>query len=373
MLRLGLVTLLCGLLLAQQSSTPPQPAQQVSTPAQPPQEPPPDNVIRTTVDYVVAPTLVFDRDGNYVTGIRKDQFRLFDNEKEQNIQVDETFVPISLVIAIQANSHVEGLLPQVKKIGNLVGPLIIGDQGEAAIIAYDSRVRTLQTYTHDPDLITQQVKKIYPGSQSNRLIDAVVDGTRMLATRPKDRRRILMVIGETRDLGSESRAREALIGLQLNNIIFYSVDMSRFLTTLTAPPDPGRPDNLPPAMHSMPGLTPATPTTVAQAYGENAGRAEFIPLMLEVLKDVKAIFVDNPVELFTKGTGGSEFGFHSQRTLEEAMQKVGEELHSEYTISYSPNNREEAGFHHIVVDVTGHSEVKRTQTRPGYWLATAKQ
>jgi hypothetical protein len=119
----------------------------------------------------------------------------------------------------------------------------------------------------------------------------------------------------------------------------------------------------------MPGLVPATPTTVAQATGANAGRAEFIPLMVELFRDVKAIFKDNPVELFTKGTGGSEFGFHNQRTLETAMQKVGEELHAEYTISYSPNNKQEGGFHHLLVDVTGHPEVKRVQTRPGYWLA----
>ena len=323
-----------------------------------------------TVDYVVAPVLVFDRDGSYVNGIRKDQFRLFDNGKEQNIQVDETFVPISLVIAIQANAHVEGLMPQVKKIGNLVGPLILGDMGEAAVIAYDSRIRTLQSFTNDPDLITKQVKTIYPGSQSNRLIDAVVDGTRLLASRPKNRRRIMLVIGETRDLGSESRAREALIGLQVNNVIFYSVDMSRFINTLVAPPTMDRPDNNPPAMHPLPSNVAATPTIVAQTYGTNAGRVEFIPLMMEVLRDVKYIFKDNPVELFTKGTGGSEFGFHSQRTLEEAMQRVGEELHSEYTISYSPNNKEEGGFHQIEVIVTGHPEVKRTQTRPGYWLAT---
>jgi VWFA-related protein len=366
MFRFVVVTLLGGLLIAQQSSQP----QQSPTPptgAQSAQDQ--DTLIRTTVEVVVAPVLVFDRDGSYVNGIRKDQFRLFDNGKEQNIQVDETFVPISLVIAIQANSHVEGLLPQVKKIGNLVGPMILGDQGEAAVIAYDSRIRTLQNFTNDPDLITKQVKTIYPGSQSNRLIDAVVEGTRMLASRPQSRRRIMLAIGETRDLGSESRAREALMGLQLQNVIFYAVDMSRFMTTLTAPVPVGRPDNNPPAMHPLPSNVPATPTTVAQTYGTNGGRAEFVPMMVEIFKDVKAVFKDNPVELFTKGTGGSEFGFHSQRTLEEAMQRVGEELHSEYTISYTPNNKTEGGFHQISVEVTGHPEVRRTQTRPGYWLA----
>src|ERR1017187_3208110 len=103
----------------------------------------------------------------------------------------------------------------------------------------------------------------------------------------------------------------------------------------------------------------ATPTTVAQTYGLNGGSAEFIPLMVEVFKDVKAIFKDNPIEVFTKGTGGSEFGFHGLHSLEDAIQKAGEELHSQYTISYSPNNKDEGGFHHIIVQVGGHPEVTK--------------
>ena len=47
---------------------------------------------------------------------------------------------------------------------------------------------------------------------------------------------------------------------------------------------------------------------------------------------------------------------------------MGEQLHSEYTISYSPNNREESGFHEIAIDVVGRTEVRRVQHRPGYWL-----
>src|SRR5262249_2830604 len=69
-----------------------------------------------------------------------------------------------------------------------------------------------------------------------------------------------------------------------------------------------------------------------------------------------------------KATGGTEYGFHSQRTLEDAVQKLGDLLHSEYMISYSPNNRNESGFHEIKVDIPRRSDVKRVQTRPGYWL-----
>jgi len=322
-------------------------------------------------DYVSTPAWVYDRYGQIVNGLRADQFRLFDNDKEQNIQVDVSFTPISLVICIQSNSHVTGLLPQVKKIGNLIKPLLIGDQGEAAVIAYDSRIRTLQEFTSDADKIGIAVAKIQPGSDANRMIDAASEATRMLRSRPRNRQRVILMIGETRDLYSEMRLREAMIDMQLANVVFHAVDMSRFMTTLTAaPPDP-RPETRPAPLAgaaSLPSGVAATPTTVGWATGNEGGRAEFLPAMVELFKDAKAIFKNNPVEAFTKATGGTEYGFHSQRTLEDAVQKLGDLLHSEYMISYSPNNRKESGFHEIKVDIPRRSDVKRVQTRPGYWL-----
>jgi VWFA-related protein len=255
----------------------------------------------------------------------------------------------------------------VNKIGNLIGPQVIGDGGETALIAYDSRIRLLQDFTTDHNKITQAVKKIQAGSESNRMVDAVSEATRMLRTRPRERRRIILLIGETRDMGSESHTRDVMINLQLSNVTVYSVDMSRFITTLLAQPKLSRPDPMPPAMHPMPGGVPATPTTVQQMYGINS-RAEFLPLMLEIMRDTKAIFKANPVELFTKGTGGSEFGFHSQRTLEDALTSIGERLHSEYTVSYQPSNRDKSGFHPIRVDVSGHPEADKVITRLGYYL-----
>src|SRR5437763_3476157 len=110
---------------------------QQQPPQQPPVQPPAEQadqplVFRESVEEVTAPVLVFDHDGNYVNGLQPQQFHLFDNGKEQNIQVDVAYQPISLVICLQVNSHVESIIPQVRRIGNLIAPLLIGDQGEAA-------------------------------------------------------------------------------------------------------------------------------------------------------------------------------------------------------------------------------------------------
>jgi VWFA-related protein len=361
--RIFLTSALCGLLAAQQQPAPPAPT---------PDEEAVTRIV-VPVDYVSTPVWVYDRDGGAISGLRPEQFRLFDNGKEQNIQVDVSFTPISLVICIQANANVEGLLPQVKKIGNLVKPLLIGDQGEAAVIKYHRDVQVIQEFTSDADKITESISKIYPGASSNRMIDAVSTATQMLRRQPRNRQRIILLIGETRDNSSEMRLRTALMDIQVANVTLYAVDMSRFITTLTAKPQPGRVDNRPAPLAgagTLPSGVPATPTSVAQATGGagTAGRAEFVPLLVELFRDAKAIFKNNPVEAFTKATGGMEFGFHSQRTLEDAIQKLGDQLHSSYTISYSPNNREATGWHEIKVDVPGRSDIAKIQTRPGYWL-----
>ena len=102
-------------------------------------------------------------------------------------------------------------------------------------------------------------------------------------------------------------------------------------------------------MTPLPSGVPATPNTVMQATGSLGGSAEFVPLMVEVFKDAKAIFKQNPSEVFTKGTGGEQFGFMRQRGLEEAIQRLGADLHSQYMLSYNPNNnKDEGGFHEII-------------------------
>jgi VWFA-related protein len=322
---------------------------------------------RTTVDVVVAPVTVLDDDDNLVNGLQPHDFRLFDNGKEQDIRVDVAYVPISLVIAIQASSNVEAILPQVQKIGPMIQPLIIGEQGEVAVMAYDHRFRLMADFTADPNKIAGGLKKITAGGSSVRLNDAVSEAVRMLRSRAPNRRRILLLIGETRDRGSEARARQVLTELQLHNVLLYSVNMSRLVSTIMAKAEPPRPDPLPPAARPLPPNVPATPNTVQQTWGSRGYSAQFIPVFIEIFKATKAIFVDNPMEVYTKASGGAEFAFMTQKGLEDAITAIGTELHSQYLISYNPNNKEDGGFHEIEVRIIGRRNLK-VRTRPGYWL-----
>jgi VWFA-related protein len=226
----------------------------------------PDTLIdRATVSVVQAPVTVTDRSGALVSGLRPNEFHLFDNGKEQNIRVDVAFQPMSLVIVIQCSNRTEAVLTQIKKASVLFGPQVIGEDGEAAVIAFDHRIREMQSFTNDADKISAAIKKIQAGSSSARMIDAVDKAVYMLRSRPATRRRIILLVSENRDQASEGKARETLLDAQLSNVGIYSVNLSRMVTALTAPQEPGRPEQQPAtAFSGMIPRGPATPTSVGQ-------------------------------------------------------------------------------------------------------------
>jgi len=319
------------------------------------------------VPNIVAPALVFDKDGKILNGLQPSQFHLWDNGREQDIHVDTELQPISLVIAIEASNRDDAILKQIHKIGSMIEPLVTGDGGEVAILAFDHRVRTLQDFTTDSQKIKEAIAKVTGGGMQARLVDAVDSAALMLRHRPRDRRKVILLISETRDNGSAARGRQTLIALQLMNITLYAVDISQISRRLTEQAEPPRPDAMAPEARNLP-MGANTPLAVQHVTGLG-NSAEFVPVLKEIYTQAKAIFIRNPVTVFTRGTGGAQFSFIRQRGLEDSIAKIGTEIHSQYLISYAPKKETllEGGFHEISVTV----EVPRAkvQTRPGYWLA----
>ena len=332
------------------------------------EKPPADEgpLIRSTLHVVLVPTAVTDKKGHTINGLRANDFELFDNDKPQKIDRDIVFLPMSMVICIQRSANVEAVLPKIRRIGTAMHDLLIGEGGEAAVVSFDHRIETVQDFTGDADKINKAVEKIKLGGQNSRMIDAVQEAVHMLRNK-KDRRKVILLISETLDRSSEAHVREVAMDLELNNIDVYTLNISRIVPSLTASPELPRPDPFPPGARPHPAGTSMDPTTIAQLDGAPGDSADFVPVLEDMYRGVKAIFIRNPARVFTKLTGGQEFNFVTQTDLETAIGEIGRVIRSQYILSYSPNNKLEGGYHRIRVDVA--HEGYKVRTRPGYWMA----
>jgi len=259
------------------------------------------------------------------------------------------------------------VLPAVRNIGPLLQGLVTGDQGEVAIVAFDHRIQTLQDFTTDTGRIKEALAKLHAGSSISAVNDAVVQSVRMLRTRPDSRRRVLLLIAEARDYGSEAKVRDALTDLQFANVSVYSVNINQLVNAFRTKAAPPPPDRIPATARTMPAGVAPLPDNARQLYGNPQNSADFVPLIADLFRGAKSIFVKDPVEVYTRFTGGDERSFVNQKDLENAISAIGDELHSQYLLTYTPTNREEGGFHEIVVTVD-RADVK-VRTRPGYWVA----
>ncbi|MBM3785780.1 MAG: VWA domain-containing protein [Acidobacteria bacterium] len=331
-----------------------------------PEETPEDLVKFVTYSrQVIAPTTVTDKEGGYVPNLQPHEFRLFDNGKPQKVTIENAARPLSLVVCVQANNTVESVLPNIKKIGLLLEGTVLGDNGQAAILAFDHRVRVMQDFTHDGDLLTKALNKINAGSTTSAMVDAVSEAARMLRRRDRSHKKVILLISETRDKGSQGKTRQALLDLQFGDVVVYSLNINRLVTSLMTRQPAPRPPSLPPGARHMPAGAPQTPESMAAYTGHYSGN--YVPVLVEILRQAKALFVDNHVEAFTKHTGGTERSFLTFKDLERVVQDIGQEMQNQYLISYSPSTKDDGGYHEIVLQVT--RPELRVRTRPGYWMA----
>jgi VWFA-related protein len=326
--------------------------------------------IKVTVNNLVAPVLVTDRNKNIVDGLQPSQFRLYDNGVEQNVHVDVSYEPISLVVAIEKSSRVDGVLPQLKKLGVLLQQ-ITGKEGEAAVVTFDCHLATPQDFTKDNDKISVAISNIKSGCSGTRMIDAVEQSVFMLRRRPSTNRRVVLLVSETRDEGSAARLKEVLINATLQNVQVYSVDISQVAVRLNEKQDQPYPSAMDVSNQNLPMGIPSTPTS-AEQYSGLSNRAQAVPLLKEIFIDTKGIFIKDPSTQFANATGGAQFVFLRQKGLEDAVQRVSQEVHSQYMVTYSPSNREEGGYHTIQV-VIDREPGYICKTRPGYWIGGGAQ
>jgi VWFA-related protein len=325
--------------------------------------------IRVTTRTVLVPTSVLDPEKKgYLNGLEASDFEVLDNEQPQKVQAEITEQPMSVVLVIQANADTEPLLPKIRKSGILLHGLVTGSNGDVAVLTFDHQMHHILDFTSDPDKIDDAMQKVTAGSSTAALIDAVTDANRMLERHDptNKRRRVIILMSQNVDKGSQMHLDEAIRQIQFSGVIVYPINISKMLAAVLKKEGyPRSPNgNIPAAgLPPLPGGQVRSDTTaVQQGLGTNA-----LNVVPPIFHGVRDLFKKTPAEALSSLTGGREYSFATQHALEDAVTDIGEDLNSQYILSYTPTKavEEEPGFHTIRVLVNRPGLIIRART--GYW------
>jgi VWFA-related protein len=327
---------------------------------------PPEGAIRVRVALVNAPVTVRDSKNELLLDLQKENFHVFDNGIEQTIDTfGLTNDPLSVVLLFETSSRIAPLLPAVQKSAIVFTQTVIGSSGKAAVLSYDEGLQRLLPLTDDSDAIEKTISTLKTGNSGTRLYDALFAAVNLLRNEPTDRRRVVIVVGEAGDRGSENRLGRILRRAQLENVVIYGVGLSTMSAGARSPEHQAAPaPATPPGTFGKPPMpgTAQTPTS-EQQY---AGNIDLLNLAEWAVRNAEAVVKDRPLEVATAATGGLFQSAVLDSTIEKAVDSIGGELNSQYMVSYHPTKTDDPGYHKIrmTVDRAG----VKVRTRPGYYL-----
>ncbi|MCX6625815.1 MAG: VWA domain-containing protein [Acidobacteria bacterium] len=319
---------------------------------------------KSTVPLVVAPTTVTDGSGNFVDGLTAGDLVFFDNSVPQAIQVDAFTNPMSVVVVIQASSNSAAILDKLRGSGLLFADLLAGEGGETAVISSSEQVRVAQDFTSDAGRLKGVLRNLRVEGDGAAILDGVWEALRILGTRDKTRRKVILAVAERRDRSSGVKSEDLLRELERQNASIYWLTYSTLMTPFTARPkrvwdrmtdeEKNRPERMQGKIkYPWPDEEKAVPPDTAPGS------------LISIFAELKQRAKVDSASLLARTTGGRTFSFLKQRGLENAIQAVAEEVHRQYIVSFQPKG-DGGGFHEIRAEVRGRPDLQ-VRTRAGYW------
>lgn len=299
-------------------------------------------LVRTNVPLVVTPVTVTDAVGKHVAGLAKEDFVLWDGSaRRPAFDVELLEERVSLAVVVQANSGAPAVIDKMRRMGALVSALIAGEGGELLMVAYDGEVRAADEWLTEAEAISRAFTGLKGRGDRARQLDAVKAAVERLGERPRERRKVLIVVGESKDRGSEAKLGEVLKAAQRANVTIFAATYSPTATQFTA----------------KAGVVPVS--------GKDSAVGGVNPLAF--LGELGRLGKEDSAAALAKETGGRKDGFLRVRGLEELLAAIGEEIHRQYLIAFQPAEGE-AGeeYRTIRVEIPGRPELG-VRARPGYW------
>ncbi len=294
--------------------------------------------MRVQSSIVLVPTLVEKKDGSVLYGLAQKDFVVEDDGVPQRVHVDDDLdsQPVSIVVAVEKGGTSVLEFDKIAKLGPLLD-LFLGDGfGAAALVTFDSKPELVEDFTSKTGAITRHLKNLEPGDGGAAILDAVRLSVDMLEQQPQGRRRILLLVSESRDHGSKkTQAKELVERIGTSNTLVlaltYSASGAEFLDDLK---------------------------------GHNAGRPP--DFLAPVVMAVEAMRKNVPKQL-AEMSGGEYAPFVKEKGFEERVEDVARHARNRYMLSFSPSDKT-PGYHTLRVRLT-EDYGARVVARASYWAS----
>jgi len=322
-------------------------------------------LIRVQANLVTAPVTVINSNGDFVFDLKEKDFEVLDNDVPQHIeQFSLELHALAAVIVVETNSTSGPLLDEVRPLGPVFSGLMLGPEGKAGVVTYGDQIRVVQDFSQESGKLESALRGLEARGSSVHLNDALACAIAMLEDRPKEERRVIVVFSDGHDLGSETRKEEVVQRAVNAGITIYGVGFSPSRALL------GRQAKAPEitAMDAsmarpVPPGSALTPTTEMNTY--DVPTLPVVPLLLATGEMVRSTIAKSALEFYAGRTGGVCYSHWSKKAVQDELNRIANEIQSQYEIAYVPHAPSGNGFHRIEVRVD-RGGVK-VRTRPGYF------
>jgi VWFA-related protein len=271
-----------------------------------------DDVVRVNTELVVLNVTVTDKSGQYVKGLKKSDFKVYEDGVEIQPNMIASFSlhesPYAAVVLLDSSGSMEARfsLARSAAIRFLDG---LRPEDVAAVYRFDSKVERVQEFSGGRDL-APIVYAIHAKGMTT-LNDAIVEASRRLTERPEVRKAIV-VLSDGMDTFSKASNDKAVESALAIGASIYAVDMSTL---------------------DIAGSSRRQSAASLKGFAEKTGGR----------------FIETP--------GGP--------ALRDAFTGIAEELGHQYTISYRPVNKKRDGKWRAL-EVKVSREDLTVRTRKGY-------
>jgi len=359
---LALALVLGGSVLAAQQQPPPQ---------QPPADPGAFK-FRTGVELINVNATVTDQSGRFVSGLRREDFRVFDDEQMQAItHFSAERVPVSLGIVLDTSGSMDGdkMRAAREALDRFLRQLLDVDD-EVFLYRFDNSPELVEGWTRDKQRVSDAVARIRPRG-GTALYDAVADAVQM-AQQGHNRKKAVIIISDGNDTSSHTEMLALKQLIRETEVLVYAIgvdtaptdyryDNPSLLQALFQRAQPPRPYPFPMPGGRRPPTQPAPPPVpVPQppqgptgGWGSSRSRSGGDERVnVAALRDI------------TDDSGGRTEIIRFARDLDPATAGIADELSKQYYMGYSMQGPKDGRWHTIRVEVRNPSH--HVRARRGY-------